>query len=85
MLVLIKTNLAAGQSSWLTMDNELLPHLLCVFMRATSCHIFIVCVILFCPVLLLCADVCFCKLFRNTLFVSQCGVCVDFWLLSIIV
>ena len=42
------THLAAGQASLLTMDNALWPHLLCVFMRATSCHIFIVCSILFC-------------------------------------
>ena len=72
-----KNNLAAGQYqySWLTMDNELLPHILCVFMRATSCHIFIVCVILFYS-----TAVCRCVRFKpipNTFFVSHCYVCVD--------
>ena len=65
-----------SQVSWLTMHNGLLPHILCVFMRATSCHLIIV--FPFCSVLLLvCRGVLFVSLFRNTCFVSQCGVCVD--------
>ena len=60
------------------MDNGLLTHIVCVFMRATYCHLIIVCFIMLCYTAV-CTEVCavVSVVFSNTFFVSQCGVCVN--------
>ena len=58
------------------MNYGLVPHLLCVFMRATSCH-FIVCFIMFCSTASVQTYAVVSQVFSNTFYVSQCGVCVN--------
>ena len=58
------------------MNYGLVPHLLCVFMRAISCH-FIVCFIMFCSTASVQMYAVVSQVFSNTFYVSQCGVCVN--------